>query len=159
MSERKHIPGKFVWFEHVSTDAKKAQAFYRDVFGWRVMPFPMGNDTYEMITTDDTPDSMIGGYVAPGRAAQPAHWIGYVSVEDVDAAAKEASANGGRVEEPPMDVPQVGRMARIADPQGAELCVFKSENGDKADAPPPHGGFLWHELHTSDPKNALAFYE
>ena len=42
MSDRKLLPGKFVWFEHASKDAKKAQAFYGEVLGWKVKPFPMG---------------------------------------------------------------------------------------------------------------------
>ena len=33
MSDRKLLPGKFVWFELVSSDAKKAQAFYGEVLG------------------------------------------------------------------------------------------------------------------------------
>jgi len=65
MADRKPLPGKFVWFELVSRDAKKAQAFYGEVLGWKVQPFPMGNFTYEMILAGDTPDSMIGGYAAP----------------------------------------------------------------------------------------------
>ena len=70
--DRKPLPGKFVWFEHVSRDAKKTQAFYRDVLGWRVEPFPMGSVTYEMIYAGDT---MIGGYAAPKTDRQPSHWI------------------------------------------------------------------------------------
>ena len=54
MSDRKLLPGKFVWFEHVSEDAKKAQEFYGDVLGWTVRPFPMGEVAYEMILTGDT---------------------------------------------------------------------------------------------------------
>ena len=42
MSERKQIPGKFVWYELVSKDAKRAQAFYGEVFGWKTVPFAMG---------------------------------------------------------------------------------------------------------------------
>jgi predicted enzyme related to lactoylglutathione lyase len=42
MADRELLHGKFVWFEHVSRDAKKAQAFYGGVFGWKVAPFPMG---------------------------------------------------------------------------------------------------------------------
>ena len=45
----KLIPGKFVWFEHVSRDGKKAQAFYGEVLGWKVEPFPMSDVTYDMI--------------------------------------------------------------------------------------------------------------
>src|SRR5713101_2863782 len=156
MANRKLLPGKFVWFELVSRDAKKAQAFYGEVLEWRVEPFPMGDSTYEMIHAGDT---MIGGYAAPKNDRQPSHWISYVSVEDVDATAKAATANGGRVVEAPSEIPGVGRTARIADPQGAEVSLFKNATGDKADAPAPAGRFFWNELHTSDPTKALSFYE
>jgi predicted enzyme related to lactoylglutathione lyase len=159
MPDRKMLPGKFVWFELVCQDAKKAQAFYGEVLGWRVRPFPMGTFSYEMILTGDTLDTMIGGYVAPRAGRDPSHWLSYVSVEDVDAAAKAARANGGDVVEAPSDIPGVGRRARIADPQGAELCLIKRAEGDPADGPAAPGGFFWNELHTSDPTKALAFYE
>jgi hypothetical protein len=113
---------------------------------------------------------MIGGYASPQHSAhwdRPAtgdrlasHWISYVSVEDVDAAAKAAAANGGQVVEAPFDGPGVGRMARIADPQGAQMFLFKSAMGDAPDVPvTPHRGWLWNELHTSDAAKALSFYE
>jgi predicted enzyme related to lactoylglutathione lyase len=159
MSNRQPLPGKFVWFELVSRDAKKAQAFYNEVLGWKVQPFPMGAFTYEMILTGDTPDTMIGGYAAPKSDRQPSHWISYVSVEDVDLTAKAATANGGKVVEAPSDLPGVGRTARIADPLGAELYVFKNATGDPPDAPAIPGRWLWNELHTSDPTKALSFYE
>lgn len=159
MADRKLLPGKFVWFELVSRDPRKAQTFYGDVLGWKVRPYPMGAFTYEMICSGDTADTMIGGYAAPKSDRQPAHWISYVSVESVDATAKAATASGGTVVEAPFDLPGVGRTARIADPQGAELCVFTNASGDPADVPSTHGRFLWNELHTSDPARALAFYE
>jgi predicted enzyme related to lactoylglutathione lyase len=130
MPDRKPLPGKFVWFEHVSRDPKTAQAFYGDVLGWKVQAFPMGDRTYEMIRAGDT---MVGGYAAPASDRQPSHWISYVSVADVDAAVKAAAANGGRVVEAPYEVPGVGRTARIRDPQGAEICPFKNAAGDPAD--------------------------
>jgi hypothetical protein len=158
MTDRTLLPGKFVWFEHVSSDAKKAQSFYGEVLGWKVKPFPMGSFTYEMIFAGETTDTMLGGYAPP--KGQPAHWIAYVSVEDVDAAVKAATANGGKVVEPPQDVPGVGRRARIADPQGAELALLRSATGDKPDGKTaPTGHFFWNELHTSDETKALAFYD
>lgn len=156
MSERKPLFGKFVWFELVSKDAKKAQAFYGEVLGWKVQSFPMGDLTYEMIYAGDT---MIGGYAAPMSDRQPSHWISYVSVDDVDAAAKAAAANGGKVVDAPHDIPGVGRTVRIADPLGAEICPFKSTTGDPADEEASQGRFFWTELHTTDPAKALAFYE
>ncbi len=158
--DRKPLPGKFVWFEHVSRDAKKAQKFYDEVLGWKVEPF--GDSDYDMILAGDTPDTMIGGYTEPTGRQEP-HWISYVSVEDVDRAAKAAAANGGKVIQAPHDLPGVGRAARIADPQGAELFVFKNDAGDPADPPateaPPERRFFWNELHTTDPEKAVAFYE
>jgi predicted enzyme related to lactoylglutathione lyase len=156
MNDRKLIPGKFAWFELVSREPKKAQAFYGEVLGWKVQAFPMGAFTYEMVYAGDT---MIGGYGTPQNDRQPSHWISYVSVEDVDAAARTAAASGGKVVTPPADIPTVGRIARLADPQGAELCLFKSISGDAPDGPPPVGGWCWNELHTTDPAGALAFYE
>jgi len=162
-SDRKPRPGRFVWFEHVSRGAKKAQAFYGEVLGWKVQAYPLGDSTYDMILAGDTIETMIGGYAEPASDSQKPHWIGYVSVEDVDAAAATAAANGGKIVEAPHDLPGVGRAARIADPQGAELCLFKSDAGDPADPPstqpPPPRSFFWNELHTGDPASALSFYE
>ncbi len=159
MADRKPLPGKFVWYELITYDVKQAQAFYRKVLGWRVHPFPMGNTTYDMILTGDAPDSMIGGYVPSRGEQEPSRWVSYVSVEDVDASARAAAANGGKVIKGPLDIPNVGRTAAIADPEGAEMNVMKNSVGDPADAPATHGQFLWNELHTTDARKALAFYE
>jgi uncharacterized protein len=154
MTDRPQLPGKFIWFEHLSQDAKKAQAFYGEVFGWKVDPFPMGDFTYEMVRAGD---GTIGGY-AETKPGQSPHWIAYVSTEDVDAAAAAATRHGGRVVEAPYDVPGVGRMARIADPQGAEIALYKSVDGDDPDAPASNR-WCWNELHTTDATAGLAFYE
>ena len=61
--------------------------------------------------------------------------------------------------DPPYDIPGVGRAARIADPQGAEICPFRNPAGDPEDGWATHGRFFWNELHTPDPARALAFYE
>ena len=68
MSDRRLHPGKFVWFEHVSGDPKKAQTFYGKVLGWKVEPFPMGNATYDMILAGDTLDTMINLSSRPNDA-------------------------------------------------------------------------------------------
>jgi uncharacterized protein len=154
-----YLPGKFVWYEHVSNDAKRAQAFYAEVLGWKTLAMPMGAESYEMACFGDSPDTMVAGYTPPTHG-EPAQWLAYVSVEDVDAAAKAAVANGGKIVDAPSDIPTVGRVARLADPHGAELGLLKSSDGDKPDVKEaPAGAFFWNELHTPDPKAALAFYE
>ena len=119
----------------------------------------MGPSTYDMICLGDSLDTHDRWLRCAPRRRQPAHWISYLSVENVDAAAQAVTANGGRVIDKPFDIPTVGRTARVADPQGAELCLFKSDSGDPPDGIAPHGGWVWNELHTSDPAKAIAFYE
>ena len=146
--------GKFVWFELVTANPAKAQAFYGEVLGWKVEKYPMEGFTYEMIKAGDAP---VGGYAEP-RGKAPAHWISHVSVADVDAAVKKAVAAGATVVEPATDVPTVGRMARIRDPFGAELFLFRGAGEDMPDAVGA-GRFCWNELTTTDDAKALAFYE
>ena len=149
-------PGKFVWFEHASADPKRAQAFYGEVLGWKTRSW----GAYEMIFAGETPDTMVGGYVVDAKRPR---WISYLSVEDVDAVARAVAENGGRVLEGAREVPGAGRIARVSDPQGAELSLFTKEGGDPPDArrdeAPPARRFFWNELHTRDPLRALAFYE
>jgi hypothetical protein len=146
-----------VWFELVTPDARRAQAFYREVLGWRVQPFPTGSGTYEMVYAGD---AMIGGYAAPRRTGDPSRWISCVSVEDVDATVAEAVARGARLLESPTDVPGVGRRAALVDPQGVELVLFRNLMGDPPDLDAvPDGQWLWNELHVPDVEAALGFYE
>jgi len=159
MTDRKPHPGKFVWFELISSDAKRAQAFYTEVLGWKIRPFPMGDASYDMIFTGDALDTMIGGFGRAPRKGERSRWVSNVSVEDVDAAAAAVTANGGTLLDPPGDLPGIARAARITDPQGAELWLFKRTIGDTPDKPTvPEGAFFWNELHTPDPAAALAFY-
>jgi predicted enzyme related to lactoylglutathione lyase len=155
MTQNKTLPGKFTWIQLASADPKKAQGFYGEVLGWKVQSFPMGSSTYEMILAGET---MIGGYAAL-KAGEKPNWLSYVSVNDVDLAAKTAAANGGKILEAPHAIPTVGRVATIADPKGAALCLFHSDNGDPPDTMAKQGQLFWNELHTPDPKGALAFYD
>jgi uncharacterized protein len=151
--------GKFVWFENVTTKPAEAQRFYGEVLGWKVHGWAMGPETYDMILTGDSMDTMIGGYSPAKEGA--ARWVSYVSVADVDASAKAVEKAGGKLLGPAIDVPTVGRMAQVADPAGAELFLYRSSDGEnKADsAEPVTGAFFWNELWTPDAKAALAFYE
>lgn len=148
------IPGKFVWFEHVTNDIPASQRFYGEVFGWKVQPFDMGGETYPMITASGVP---VGGWTPPDPAG-PARWETYLSVLDVDAALRAVAAAGGKVRKPAFDVPGVSRMAQVADPTGASFWVMESKGTDEDAASTPTGQFHWNELWTSDAAKALAFY-
>jgi len=142
--------GKFVWHEHNSTDVEKAKAFYTELLGWDFDVYKPGEMDYPMIKVGD---QMHGGFnTAQGGA--PSHWQGHILVEDVDETARRAEAAGGKIAFGPMDMPEIGRFALIADPQGATISAFAPEG----DAPISEGTFLWDELVTSDVDGAKSFY-
>jgi uncharacterized protein len=155
-----HLPGKFVWFEHFSSDIPKARRFYDALFGWHTESMPLGEQRYSMILNGDgTTSAGIGGYRSAPADAAPC-WRGYVSVSDVDATYQLALDAGAKGLAAPADFPAVGRGATIADPTGAVLCLWKSAEGDAPDTPKtPIGGWCWNELWTTDDQKALAFYE
>jgi len=155
-SKVSRLPGKFVWFEHVSTDVAKARAFYGQLFGWNIEGMPMEDQTYYMIHNGGTG---IGGF-RTAEAGEPNHWISYMSVDDTDSRFKLALANGAKAVLPPEDFGTMGRGAAIADPTGASVCLWANTTDDEADPQTtPFGNWYWNELWTTDAERALAFYE
>ena len=156
MTTATYLPGKFVWFEHVSSDTSKARAFYQALCGWGVQAMPMGEQPYDIIMNGD---AGIGGF----RTAEPgmhSHWASYLSVPDVDKSFAASIAAGAKNLMAPMDFGPVGRAAAVADPTGAAVCLWKGAAGDPVDVPTtPFGGWFWNELFTKDSKAAVAFYE
>ncbi|MFZ2652183.1 MAG: VOC family protein [Burkholderiaceae bacterium] len=151
-----YLPGKFVWFEHQSTDTARAARFYEALFGWRTEAMPMGAQNYSMIMNGS---NGIGGY-SKCEAGAPNRWMAYMSVSSVDASFAAAQRAGAKSLMPPTDFGPVGRGAALADPTGAVFSLWKSAQGDRPDATEtPPGDWVWNELWTGDPSKALAFYE
>ncbi|HEX7663187.1 MAG TPA: VOC family protein [Polyangiaceae bacterium] len=152
------IPGKIVWRELATTDAKKAAAFYSELCGWKITESDMGGGMiYRLLNVGS---KQIGGMyeMRPEQKGMPSTWTGYVSVDDVDAAAKKAKDAGGTVLMEPTDIPNVGRFATIKDKEGAITNAFKSSHGDEPAAVPEGGEFCWDSLGTSNVKSATDFY-
>lgn len=151
-----HDFGRFVWFRLNTPDVPRAAAFYGEVFGWKAEDIRMPDGTpYTLIKAGEAPIGGFGPLPKPGMAA---HWIGYISVADVDAAAAKLVGQGARSLMDAFDVATVGRMQPLADPHGAAFFVYRSLNGDGPAAEGP-GSVHWCELVTADPEAAVAFYE
>ncbi len=52
-------------------------------------------------------------------------WLGYVSVADVDETVASIEQAGGKALMPAFDIPNIGRIAMVADPQGAPFYLMK----------------------------------
>jgi predicted enzyme related to lactoylglutathione lyase len=152
MSTVAQAVGKFVWHEQVSPDPKKAQDFYTRLFGWGTETFKPGDVDYTMIAAAG---GMHGGFGKAMEGAPPPHWLSHVRVVNVDETAAKAKSAGGTIAAGPFDMEDVGRMAIIADPQGAYIGIFQPES----DAPDSQGVFVWDELGTTDVDGAQRFYE
>ena len=112
--------GVFSWNELLTTNVPAAKAFYREVLGWELHDLDKPGMTYT-IAKQGTRE--VAGIMAmPGDAkGMPPHWGSYVTVDDVDARVARVTALGGKLYMAPQDIPDVGRIAVIADPQGATL--------------------------------------
>lgn len=160
--------GDFIWYELLTADADAAGDFYGKVVGWTSSSANQPGMDYRFFSSGDGSDMAdgVGGYMAitedmAAGGARPA-WVGYIAVDDVDASVAAITAAGGSIHMPAMDLDGVGRMAMVADPQGAPFYVMKGFSDEESlsfsyDRPRP-GHCAWNELASSDPASAMAFY-
>ncbi|WP_171208179.1 MULTISPECIES: VOC family protein [unclassified Ruegeria] len=116
--------GNSGWIGHSGPDQNKAKSFYRDVLGWTINDMPMQDgSSYSAAVVGET---AIGGF-SPMPEDQGS-WTIFFTVADVDASVDTAKAKGATVVQPAMDMPGVGRMATLTDPQGARFALITYES-------------------------------
>jgi len=148
------------WADLETSDDGAATAFYTALFGWQDDPMPMEHGAiYHMVKLD-------GDYVGaiskqdPQQAGQgiPPHWNVYLATNEIDAAAGRVAGAGGSVIAPPFDVYDAGRMAVIADPTGAVVCLWQAKTHSGFGRVREPGSVTWSELITTDVGRAGAFF-
>ena len=153
--------GRFVWYELLTTDVAAATAFYTRVMGWGAWDASAPGRPYILFGDGKSAISALTPLADDARHAgvQPI-WVGYVGVDDVDAAAEHATRLGGPVHVPPTDVADVSRFCVFTDPQGARLALFKWRDPAQQPltAPDAVGRVGWRELLASDWEQAWTFY-
>lgn len=160
--------GDFIWYELMTPDAEAAKTFYDAVVGWDFGESSAEYNGYRMINTRD--GSFAGG-VLPITPEMQEHgarptWLGYLYVSDVDSKVGSIETAGGKTYMAPTDIPNVGRIAMVTDPQGAPFYVMKpipptgrENEPSTVFSPDKPGRCAWNELSTSDPVAARRFYE
>jgi uncharacterized protein len=152
-------PGGFAWYELLTTNAAAARAFYASVVGWQAQDASTPAFPYSVFSAGKTevsglmelpPDALRMG-------AEP-RWVGYVAVDDIDAAVERLKRLGGSVFVPPTDS-NIGRVSIVADPQKATFGIVGAlKRGKRTVEPPLPGTVGWHELLAGDGGTAFAFY-
>jgi predicted enzyme related to lactoylglutathione lyase len=117
--------GTVLWNELATRDVAAAKAYYADVCGWSYEEVPMDDGTYVVAKLGER---MIAGIFDMGVSDEmrdlPPHWMTYLAVDDVDAAAEQTRTSGGEVLRAPWDVPRVGRIAMVRDPSGGVVALM-----------------------------------
>ena len=144
--------GRFVWHELMTPDTSGAHAFYAKVVGWKTQAFEH-DPSYQMFAAGSGP---LGGSVA--QASGTPHWLHYVGTPDIEATVQAAKSRGASVTKEVTSIPNGGKYAVLADPQGAAIAVYQSGSDAGKESPPKRGEFSWHELATSDWRAAIDFY-
>lgn len=149
----------FIWYELMTSDPEAAKAFYSKVVGWQTEKAD-GPMDYTLFLADGR---RVGGLLPTPDEAKAAGagpvWLGYVGVGDIDSAIRKVTETGGKLHRDIMHIPGTGRIAMIADPQGAALMLIQPEGeAPPAVDPKTPGQIAWHELYTSDWESAFRFY-
>lgn len=153
--------GQFLWHDLLTTDLEKTIEFYRHVVGWNTQAYDFQENEgpeYTMWVAGEVPVGGVMQFDPENMEGFPLGWTAYVHVPDVDTTIQQAVDLGGRVIAEPMDVPTVGRMAGLADPQGAAFWLLTPGSSEPMPEPPSVGSFSWNELVTTDMRAAFDFY-
>ena len=153
------------WYELATVDLAAAGTFYAAVFDWQIADSGMTDFTYHLASRAG---HGVAGLMPPAGQPQatPPAWVVYFTTASVDDSVAVVTAAGGQVYAAPADVPGTGRFAIVADPLGATFGLLTPLPMEPSDEPmvsaydqsrPGHGN--WHELTTSDPEQAMSFYE
>jgi predicted enzyme related to lactoylglutathione lyase len=109
----------------MTPDPQKAKSFYKDLFGWQATDNTVDGKTYTMFTHEDKP---FGGMFQTPEDKQhiPPHWMGYISVEDIEKTLKKVTSLGGNIIMPKTAAGDMGCFAIIQDPAGAHIALWQA---------------------------------
>lgn len=117
--------GAPIWTELITPDSSMVSKFYEMVFGYqsrtaRTVP---GADRLTMYLGEQPVCGIrgVGDNIPHDRGS---HWLVYFAVPDADASAARLTDLGGKVLEPPEET-AIGRVIRVADPEGAPFALLQ----------------------------------
>ncbi|MCB9732059.1 MAG: VOC family protein [Deltaproteobacteria bacterium] len=175
--------GRFVWHDLMTTDPEKSLVFLAEVLGLELLEAEVAPQMsyYLGALPDSEDDTVFGAMAIEAEEGQRSHWIGYLALDDYDAALEALTEAGGTIHIAPdevlEDLPEDDddeavqaavqlrnmvnrRMAIVTDPQGVAFAP-----SDRAPEDPAPGALAavkhigWSELLVDDVDAAVAFYE
>ncbi len=150
--------GRPVWYELMTTDTAAAEKFYNNVVGWNSAPFDGSPTPYTVFKRSG--DVQVAGLMKrPDGMNMPPFWSMYVAVPKLEEAVARIKRLGGSELSGLIEVPTVGRMQMMKDPQGAAFYIIQpAPREERPETAPEVGEGSWHELMTTDAEAAMKFY-
>lgn len=124
--------GHVWWTELMTSNIERAIAFYENVMGWEAIkvsrsdpnrPPQPGERSYTVFRKDGEGVCGVFKMEGPEFAGVPDYWFTYISVNSVDDACKKIRESGGQVLREPHEMPYIGRIAVVMDPDGAVIGI------------------------------------
>ncbi|MGI0008831.1 MAG: VOC family protein [Nitrosopumilaceae archaeon] len=121
---------KVIYFEIPADNVKRAQDFYKNIFGWKIVEVP-GMDYY-FVTTVEADQNMVpkeAGAINGGmlkRSVLGEQPIIVIQVPSIDEYRKKISNNGGKLILPKMPVGSFGFYARVSDTEGNVIGLWET---------------------------------
>lgn len=159
------LEGKIIWHDLITDKPALTKKFYQTLFGWQFEELTLagglfGEINYTLIRHNG---KLIGGMIDQTKLQVKkdiSQWVVLMSVKDINKAVDEVKSSGGTVFSPATDLGDRGKIAIVADPQGALLGFLQTKQGDPEDGKViANGDFLWTELWTSNVDKATEFYQ
>jgi predicted enzyme related to lactoylglutathione lyase len=158
------LPGKIIWHDLLTDTPEASKRFYSELFGWEFQEIGLDLGIFRSVnyTLIRHNGELIGGMIDQSRLdtqADISQWVVLVSVSDIEKATEALEAGGGKVFTPPTDLAERGRIAVVADAQGALFAMLETKDGDPIDKEPAIGSFLWDEIWSANVDETARFYQ
>jgi predicted enzyme related to lactoylglutathione lyase len=123
-------PGEWIWSALIASDPDRAAAFYQALFDYDVFEAPTADDSeHAILATEDIARASVNSIPARQPGARP-HWIHFIRVVDAAKSAALATTLGGKVLLEPRPDRHGGKVALLADPQGAPFGLLEWTEAD-----------------------------
>ena len=111
-------------FEIPVDDPDRAEAFYRDVFGWTFQRYEAAPDYYGLATTGESNPGINGALFK--RSPDSAVTL-TMSVDSIEDALAKVKAKGGKEVQAKMPIPGMGYFATCEDTEGNRFGIFTND--------------------------------